>query len=739
MESPGGAPAGSVLIVMPGGRGDTYQPDGVGGYVSPPKVFSTLTKLADYTFDLRLLDGTVYHYGVPAGMAGFSSLLLSIEDRNHNVVAVNHDTTGKITEVRDAQNRAWVLTYNTAGLVSRVDDPFGRNATFSYDMNNNLTGQVDMGGLAYGYTYDADVYLTSVAKPSGTTTFYIEPSAGTSAPEYPAPGDEMWENYRITVTDPAGFKEEYYYNGYYGYGWYRDKNQYQQGGSTAAAVNGPKTRYDYTVASGQGVVATTTYADGKTVTYSNFDTSRLPQTITDENNHATQLTYNPTGRVLTRADARNVSPPDEYITTYTYAANNADLLKITDLFHDSDNPALQLGYDANRNLAAATDGLGRSTAVVYNSFGQAQTVTDANNQVQTYNYNSLHQLTSVTQNGNTLFSIVPDTKGRPASVTNANGYTLSYTFDDLDRVLRVIYPDTTYTENRWGCCHLDGQRDRAGSFTSFGYNQVNRLISAVKSGDRLTEYEYDAVGNLTKLIDPNRNATRWKYDQRNRVVQKIYADGTSYIYDYDGVGKLKHRTDPKRVRTTFDYDVVNNLTGVSAPGLAAIGFAYDALNRRTQMTDGAGVTTYAYNLASELTAVDGPWANDTITLFHDGLGRPTGRSIDGIGADTLVYDDYGRPQTITNPLAIFTYNYPNAISTLVGSITSTGGPATTFSYLDAAHDQRLGRYGIRIPPLRRSRSLITSTTLSIKLRSGPSRGVRRRRKLSTLATTPSGN
>ena len=623
-------------------------------------------------------------------MAGFSSLLLSIEDRNHNVVTVNHDTTGKITEVRDAQNRAWVLTYNPAGLVGRVDDPFGRNATFSYDTNNNLTGQTDMGGLAYGYTYDEDVYLTSVAKPSGTTTFYIEPSAGTSAPEYPAPGDEMWENYRITVTDPAGFKEEYYYNGYYGYGWYRDKNQYQQGGSTTAAVTGPKTRYDYSVASGKGVASSITYADGKTVTYSNFDASRLPQTITDENNHATQLTYSPTGRVLTRADARNVSPPDEFVTTYTYAPDNADLLKITDFFHDSTNPALQLGYDANRNLVSAADGLGRNITVIYNSFGQPQMVTDANNQVRTYNYNSLHQLTSVTQNGNTLVSIAPDAKGRSASVTNVNGYTLSYTYDDLNRVVRVIYPDATYTENRWGCCHLDAQRDRAGNLTSFSYNEVNRLAASVAPGNRLTEYEYDAVGNLTKLIDPSHNATRWKYDQRNRVVQKIHADGGSYLYDYDGAGNLRHRTDPKRVQTTFDYDVVNNLTGISAPGLASISVAYDALNRRTQMTDGVGVTSYTYDLASELASIDGPWSNDTVNLSYDGLGRPIGRSIDSAGSNTLTYDNYGRPQTITNPLGTFTFNYPNAVSTLVGSIVATDGTSTAFSYLDAIHDQRVG-------------------------------------------------
>jgi YD repeat-containing protein len=291
MESPGGVPAGSVLIVTPGGRGDIYQPDGAGGYTSPVGVFNRLTKLAAYTFDLQLIDGTIYHYGVPAEMNGFSSLLLSIEDRNHNFVTVNHNADGAITGITDSQNRAWTFTYNGQGLVGRIDDPFGRNATFSYDANNNLVGQTDMGGLSYGYSYDANVYLTSVTKPSGTTGFYVEPSGASGGfGGYPPPGALMWENYRITVTDPLGFKEEYYYNGDGHYGWYRDKNQYLSPLSPLDS-NSPKTRYNYSLLSGQGVVSQIVYADGKTFTYSSFNAARQPQTITDENAHTTQLTY----------------------------------------------------------------------------------------------------------------------------------------------------------------------------------------------------------------------------------------------------------------------------------------------------------------------------------------------------------------------------------------------------------------------------------------------------------------
>jgi YD repeat-containing protein len=733
MESPGGAPPGSVLIVMPGGRGDLYQPNGGGGYTSPAGIFNTLTKLGAYTFDLQLTDGTVYHYGVPPGMNGFSSLLLSVEDRNHNFVNINHDSNGAITGITDAQNRTWTLTYNGQGLVSRVDDPFGRNATFSYDANNNLTGQTDMGGLPYGYSYDATVYLTSVTKPSGTTGFYIEPSDTNGGyGGYPPPGSPMGLRYRITMTDPLGYKEEYFHNGY-GTGWYRDKNQYLQAGSPPTG-NGPKTSYTYALVSSQGVISQITYADGRTFTYSNFNTARQPQTITDENGNDTKFTYNSMGRVLTRADARNLPPANQYMTTYTYAANNIDLVKVTDFFHDDAHPALQTGYDGNRNVTSISDGLGRTTGISYNQFGQPETVSDTNVQVRAFNYGASHRLTSITQNGNTLLTIAPDAVGRIGSATNANGYTLSYTYDGLNRPIRVTYPDGSYTENQWGCCYLDSQRDRAGNVTTSTYDPVNRLTQTLDAENRLTQYVYDPAGNLTQLIDPNWNYTQWQYDGRNRVAKKIYADGSNYLYDYDGVGNLLHQTDAKGIVTTYGYDVVNNLSSIAAPGLATVGFAYDSLNRRTQMTDGVGTTTFGYDLASQLTTVDGPLANDTITLSYDALGRLTGRSVNNAGAATLVYDDYGRPQTATNPLGTFTYNYPDPVSTLLASITATSGPNINFSYLDAAHDQRLGEIGTRIQGTKRSQNSTTSTMCLARSRDGASRQTRIRRSITILVT-----
>jgi RHS repeat-associated protein len=695
MESPNSSfPAGSVLIVMPEGKGDVYEPGSGGAYVSPPGVFNTLTKLSAYTYNLALPDGTIYHYGVPSGVQGTSSLLLSIEDRKHNFVTINHDSNAVITGITDPQNNTTSLRYNSQGLIELAIDPFGRRAAFSYDPSGNLVGQTDMGGISYSYTYDSNVYVTSITKPSGTTLFYVEPADGVNngSNHYPAPGGLMWQDYRITITDTLGYQEEYYYEGFSAYGWYRDKNQYL---SSLPVLNAPKTRYDFRLLGSppfsEGVISKVTYADGNYISVPNFDSNtRLPQTITDENGYTTTFTYNSMGRVLTKTDPRNVAPANQFITTYHYALNNVDLLYVTDFFHGASHPAISLGYDANRNVNSISDGLWRTTTISHNQYGQPDTITDATTQARVCHYNALQQLTSITQNGQTLLSIMPDAIGRPAAVTNVNGYTVNYKYDDLNRLLRTSYPDGTYAENEWGCCHLDAQRDRAGNVTRFIYDELNREIFSVDSGNRGLQYEYDPVGNLTKLIDGAGNPTGWAYDSRNRVDKKTYADSSFYLYDYDGAGNLWHRTDANQIVTTFGYDQVNNLQSVSAPGLTTISFLYDSLNRRTQMTDGTGTTTFGYDLASQLTSINGPTANALVQPSYDALGRYTGHSINQTGATSLAYDNYGRPSTVTNPLGTFTYNYPTGPSTLLSSITSTAGPSTALSYLDTVHDQRLG-------------------------------------------------
>lgn len=84
------------------------------------------------------------------------------------------------------------------------------------------------------------------------------------------------------------------------------------------------------------------------------------------------------------------------------------------------------------------------------------------------------------------------------------------------------------------------------------------------------------------------------------------------------------------------------------------------------MVDRQGTTAYAYHPAGvlgagKLQAIDGPLANDTITLAYDSLGRSRGQSINGV-ATTPHYDDLGRVDSVTNALGTFGYHYEGVSS-----------------------------------------------------------------------------
>ncbi len=98
-------------------------------------------------------------------------------------------------------------------LIHSVEKPCSAS-----DIDNNLTQIIDMGGYWSRITYDADVYVTGIEKADGLWQVWIEPSDSSSAGYYNAPGTPMWANYRITITDPEGRKEEYFYDGYTGKG-----------------------------------------------------------------------------------------------------------------------------------------------------------------------------------------------------------------------------------------------------------------------------------------------------------------------------------------------------------------------------------------------------------------------------------------------------------------------------------------------------------------------------------------
>jgi YD repeat-containing protein len=141
------------------------------------------------------------------------------------------------------------------------------------------------------------------------------------------------------------------------------------------------------------------------------------------------------------------------------------------------------------------------------------------------------------------------------------------------------------------------------------------------------KYEYDAVGNLTKITDPRGQVTEYVYDalsRRTQIKQPTPFTGSTRPQigmSYDGQDQVKSVTDPRSLVTGYTTDGIGNTT--------------------TQASPDTGTTTQTFNAAG-LTATRRDARNVTATYSYDALNRLTRIIYAGTGfsslTDTYVYD-----------------------------------------------------------------------------------------------------
>jgi RHS repeat-associated protein len=676
---------GNVTIFMPDGRRDVFVPDGYGGYAAPIQIFNTLTKIADNQFELRFPDDTVYNYNIPAGTNSLQPFLVEIVDPHGLKLTFGYNAGVELTTITDALGRTTNLTY-TNGLVTKATDPFGRLATFDYDAGGNLSKITDMGGYWSSFTYDADIYLQTFSSARGTWNFLVEPSDGIDngsivypPPQntIPKPSITMWEDYRITVTDPAGNKQEHYYDGFHGDGWLvrsKDYVPYSEGKNNF--VSARKTTYEYQQQP-EGIYSVISRIDfpdtGKLGFY--FDDSGNRTGIDDFRGGIFVFSYNAMGQMTSYQDANGA------VTTLTYYLNNVDVQYVTnDLGSDS------YTYNSSHDLLTYTDREGNLTTWTYNSFGQITSKQDARGRLTVYSYDSSHRLQSITRAGVLQYSFTYDGLDRVSTYTDPAGLTYVFSYNNLNEVTSVNYPDgksVIYTYS--SCCPrvIDSITDCAGRTWFYSYNKLNRLITATNPEGGVTRLDYDANGNLSEVVDPRGKVTKFKYDSNNRLVMKTYDDNSYVRYTYLPVGEaglLASKRNARGTITYYEYDGNGNLILSFDPSDPnGTTYQYDTSNRLTSVSNSVGSYAFSYYKNDWLYTIDGPWDQDTVTYTYDPAGNPLSLAVEGGQNVSYVYDDLNRLNTLTNPAGTFTYNYAGG-SSLVQSLTRPNGANVTYYY-----------------------------------------------------------
>ena len=125
---------------------------------------------------------------------------------------------------------------------------------------------------------------------------------------------------------------------------------------------------------------------------------------------------------------------------------------------------------------------------------------------------------------------------------------------------------------------------------------------------------------------------------------------------------------------SYTFDPIGNLTNIIYPGNIPVSYAYDGLNRLTNMVDAVGTTKFNYTASGQLLTEESPFANSTTTNIYWSRMR-TNLSLQqpsGLWTNAFGYSPLHRLNSVTSPAGTFAYNYAEPSDRLTSLALPTG-------------------------------------------------------------------
>lgn len=225
------------------------------------------------------------------------------------------------------------------------------------------------------------------------------------------------------------------------------------------------------------------------------------------------------------------------------------------------------------------------------------------------------------------------------------------------------------------------------------YDAKDRPLTVTWKGagvvaDKTLRYEYDAGGELTKIVNPlgqqHQILTR---SVGGNVLTQRDAKGEEWKFSYDQRHRVDATTDPEDRVTRFEFDAFNNVTGITAPSLRKVTMDYDINNSLVKTTDAAGnASRNEYDADGRLAkSIDA--SGKMVFYEYDSLGR-TAVVRDAVGNETVYHYDPEKaesvPVSITFPTFTRSFQYNERKQVTESVDTLPGGETITTRYTYSA-------------------------------------------------------
>ncbi|MBN8491307.1 MAG: tandem-95 repeat protein, partial [Burkholderiales bacterium] len=529
------------------------------------------------------------------------------------VTSFAYDAEGNRTAVTDEEGNTTRYEFDSRNQVKKITDARGGVTLMRYDRVGNMTARVDARGDETLMQYDAlnRLVKTTAPDPDGPQG---SQAAAVTLRSYDANGN------LVRVDDPLKNPTQYVY----------DKlNRLVE--IIDAKGNSSTRSYD-----GDGNLEEATDFNGNAVSYE-YDGLGRQVAVIDALMNTSRLRFDAAGNVVWQQDAKGQE------TTLEYDGLNR-LIKTTGPDPDGQGPLgptiMQREYDANGNVIAQVDANKHRTEYLYDALNRLTRATDAEGQTVEMDYDRAGRVIARTVGGKqsadrqtTQFVYdelgrvrreidalghatvtAYDAVGHTVSVTDRRGFVTSREYDHAGRLVKLWEPapigSTDPNERPLTQFSYDAQgnlltvTDARGNVTSYEYDELNRRTKVIDMLGRATHTRYDANGNVTLVEDARGNITRYSYDALNRQTGMVDARRQSQLIEYDALGNVQKTIDAKKRETLFGYDALSRLVKVTQPDpdptdqiqAPEILYEYDAVGNRVAETDANQNTTrYTYD------------------------------------------------------------------------------------------------------------------------------------------------